>query len=120
MLKPLRPDGEGLPSDIKLDVVEGDNAYTVKAEVPGFAKEDLKVRIEGSTVSISAKTKRENEVKEGGRVIRSERYAGSLFRSFSLGHEINDKEARARVVDGVLELTLPKRAVSATSTLRIE
>jgi len=56
-------------------------------------------------------------VKEQGKVIRSERYHGALQRSFSLGHDIDEAAATAKLTDGTLELTLPKKATSAVKTL---
>jgi Hsp20/alpha crystallin family len=57
----------------------------------------------------SAEVKEQKEQKEGGRVIRSERYYGSMSRSFSLGQDVDEKTANAKCADGVLELTLPKK-----------
>ena len=86
----------------------------VRADIPGVKKEDIKVDVNGNVVSISAEVKeeKEQEQKEGARVIRSERYYGSLSRSFSLGQDVDDKAANAKYTDGVLELTLPKKAGS--------
>ncbi|MBA5687735.1 Hsp20/alpha crystallin family protein [Rugamonas apoptosis] len=95
---------------IKLDVTETDQAYSVKAEMPGLKKEDIKVDVDGNRVSISAETKRESEEKQGETVVRSERYYGQQYRSFSLEHDIDDANVVAKYQDGVLELTLPKRA----------
>lgn len=94
---------------IKMDVTENDTAYTVKAEIPGVNKEDIKVDIEGNQVSISAETKKESEEKKGDTVVRSERYYGQQFRSFTLGADIDEAKAEAKYRDGVLELTLPKK-----------
>lgn len=96
-------------ADIKLDVKEQDNAYVVTAEIPGVKKEDIGVEIDGNVVTIRAESKAENEVKDGGRVVRSERYYGSLFRSFALGADIDESKAEAKYADGVLTLTLPKK-----------
>ena len=120
MLKPMRWEVEGTPVEIKVDVEENDKAYTVKAEMPGLKKEDINVRIEGNVVSIGAEAKREKEVKEQGKVIRSERYYGSLFRSFSLGHDVAEAEARAKYADGILELTLPKKTGTAAKKLAVQ
>lgn len=119
VMRPVRWEVESGPMDIKLDVIEGDNAYTVKAEVPGMKKEDIHVEIDGNVVTISAESKAEKKVEEKGRVIRSERYYGSLYRSFTLGHDIDEASADAKYVDGVLELTLPKRATSRTKALAV-
>src|SRR5204862_452865 len=70
---------------IKVDVTEDEKAYTVQAEIPGVKKEDINVAIDGNQVSITAEIKREKEVKEGTRLLRSERYFGKTYRSFVLG-----------------------------------
>jgi HSP20 family protein len=71
-------------------------------------------------VSISAERKQEKEVKEGERVLRTERYFGKVARSFQLGQDIDDAKATAKFADGVLELTLPKKAVTKTRKLVID
>ncbi|MEK6708770.1 MAG: Hsp20/alpha crystallin family protein [Pseudomonadota bacterium] len=104
---------------IKMDVREDDKAYTVHAEIPGVKKEDIHVSIEGNQVSISAETRQEKEVKDGEKVLRSERYYGKAFRSFSLGSEIDEGASCAKYSDGILELTLPKKAASSARKLVI-
>jgi HSP20 family protein len=93
---------------IKMDVVEGDTAYTVNAEIPGVKKEDIRVSVEGNEVTISAELKRESEQKEG-KALRSERYYGQQTRSFRLSSEVDDAKVEAKYADGVLVLTLPKK-----------
>jgi HSP20 family protein len=105
---------------VKIDVTEQDNAFVVHAEMPGIKKEDIHVNIEGPTVSISAERKQEKEVKEGDRVLRTERYFGKISRSFQLGQDIDDGQASAKFTDGVLELTLPKRAATQAKRLTIQ
>jgi HSP20 family protein len=99
----------GIEPQIKLDVSEEDKAYTVKAEIPGVKKEDIQVSIDGNQVSISAEVKQEKEEKEGEKLVRSERYYGKQYRSFSLAHDIDQAKAEAEYHDGVLQLTLPKK-----------
>ena len=94
---------------IKVDVSEDTGAYTVKAEIPGARKEDIDVSIDGSNVAISAEVKKEKEEKEGKKVVRSERYFGSVYRSFALDSEVDDAKAEATYADGVLTLRLPKK-----------
>ncbi len=94
---------------INVDVTETDQAYTVKAEVPGARKEDVKVSIEGNVVSIRVEKSREDVEKDGETVLRRERYHGVQMRRFSLGHDIDAARASARCTDGVLELSLPKK-----------
>ena len=120
MLRPVRWEVEGLPAEMRLDVHESDTAYTVKAELPGVDKQDIDVRIEGDTVSITAERKAEKEVKGEGTPVRIERYTGQLFRSFTLGTPVDENAATAKYADGVLELTLPKRAGATAKGLSIQ
>ena len=105
---------------IKIDVKEQGDAYKVHAELPGIRKEDIHVNIDGSVVSISAERKQEKEVKEGERVLRTERYFGKVSRSFQLGQDIDESKSAAKFSDGVLELTLPKKAAAAAKRLTID
>ncbi len=96
-------------SRIKVDVTETEQAYLVKAEIPGVKKEDIHVDVERNQVTIKAETKRDAEDKQGGTVVRSERYWGEQFRSFTLAQAIDEEKVAASYKDGVLELTLPKK-----------
>jgi HSP20 family protein len=104
---------------VKLDVTESDQAYTVKAELPGVDKKDIDVKIDGNVVSIQAKVERNTELKEGERVIRRERYSGACSRSFSLANDIDENAASAQYQDGVLTLSLPKKAPAEQKRLQI-
>jgi HSP20 family protein len=78
------------------------------------------VRIDGNLVQIDAETKGEKEVKEnGGKVLRNERYYGSVSRSFSLTQDVDETKASAKYENGVLTLELPKKATSASKRLTI-
>ncbi len=116
--RPVRVDKA--PAAIKMDVVELDNAYVVKAEIPGVAKNDIQVAIEGNQVTIGAEVKRELEAKEGHRVLRSERYSGSVYRGFTLPVEIDEAASNAKYENGVLELTLAKKAAVAGRKLTVQ
>jgi len=107
------------PPSIKMDVKDQGDNYLIHAELPGVTKEDIHVIVDGNQVSISAETKREKEVKEGERILRSERYFGKVSRSFQLEQDIDDSKAAAKFNDGVLELTLPKRTTSQSKRLNI-
>jgi HSP20 family protein len=95
---------------IRLDVTEDDNAYHVKADLPGVKKEDIDVEVSGNEVSLSAEVKREKSTRDGEKRVHSERYYGRQYRSFTLPCAIDRKKAEAKFADGVLELTLPKEA----------
>lgn len=105
---------------IKLDVSEDDKAYHVKAEMPGVKKEDIAVDIEGNQVSLSAEVKRETQEKKGETVVHSERYYGKQYRSFTLGQDIDRKNAQAKFENGVLELTLPKNGATPAQRVPVQ
>ena len=98
---------EALP--IRVDVSETADAYTVAAELPGVKKDEIHVEIEGNEVTISAETRRE-EKKEGEKYLRLERSFGKTARRFALPQDLDETKAVAKFTDGVLELTLPKKA----------
>ncbi len=112
LLRPWRNDLAERTPQIRIDVTEADDSYAVKAEIPGVRKEDINVRVNGNQVTISAEVKEDKEEKSGGRVLRSERRYGFASRTFSLADSVDDSKADAKYKDGVLQLTLPKRAQS--------
>jgi len=107
-----------LPSDIRLDISENDKEYLVSAEMPGARREDIRVSIDGNYVSIVAEIKKEQEEKHGRSLVK-ETYHGSVSRGFALGSDVDEKAAAAKLEDGVLRLTLPKREGSSSRTLKI-
>jgi HSP20 family protein len=104
---------------IKFDVWETDEAYLVSAEVPGVRKEDLQVSIFGNQLSISAEQRKEVDVNAKAAMLLNERSYGKTQRTLSLPVEIDDTKAEARHADGVLHLTLPKKASSLAKKLEI-
>lgn len=119
-IKPLH--GEPLPSpgQIRMDVKEGDDAYTVSAEMPGVRKEDIQVTIEGGMVMVRAEVKQQDTQTKDEKVLRSERYFGSVSRGISLPENVDQSQAKAKYDNGVLTLTLPKKQGGGTQKLRIE
>ncbi len=118
MLRPLMRNAEMEPQ-IRMDVKESGDSYTVKAEIPGVSKDDIHVSIEGNRVSISAEVKKEKEEKEGERVLRCERSYGMASRTFTLDSEVDQGKAQAKYADGVLELTLPKKPGSTRKQIAV-
>ena len=94
---------------LKMDVREDDQAYVVQADLPGVRKDDIHVQIDGNIVSISAELLRDKAMKEGEKVLRTERYFGKVSRSFQLAQDVDEAKASASYNDGVLALTLPKK-----------
>jgi HSP20 family protein len=105
---------------VKVDVAEKNGAYTVVAELPGVKKEDIQVTIDGSEVTLAAEIKREREVANDERVLHTERTFGKVSRSFSLPQEVDEAKAEAKFRDGVLELTLPKKAAEKRKPILVQ
>lgn len=121
--RPVTSNGRSLAgngNDIRIDVREDEKFYTIEAIVPGVKKEDIQVDIDGNEVSIAAEVKNEKEVKEGERVLRTERFYGKTSRRFALTQEIDEAAAEARYEDGVLKLRLPKKAPANVKKLTIQ
>ncbi|HEX2198068.1 MAG TPA: Hsp20/alpha crystallin family protein, partial [Burkholderiales bacterium] len=110
---------EALPR-MKVDVAEKNGAYAVTAELPGVKKEDIQVSIDGAQVTLAAEVKREREASQDERVLHTERVYGKLSRSFTLPQELDEAKAEARFKDGVLELTLPKKAAAQRKQISIQ
>lgn len=118
--RPASVTGNGGNMQIKVDVTEDEKTYTVQAEIPGVDKNDINVAIDSNQVTITAEVKREAETKEGTRVLRTERYHGKTYRSFTLAQEVDDAAAEARYANGVLTLVLPKKAAQSARKLTIQ
>jgi HSP20 family protein len=103
-----------------VDVAEKNGAYTVTAELPGVKKDDIQVTIDGFQVTLAAEVKREKEVTQDERVLHTERTFGKVSRSFTLPLEVDEAKAEAKFRDGVLELTLPKKAAAARKQVSIQ
>lgn len=110
LLRPVRQGTEDGAAGMDIDITEDDNAYVVKAEIPGVSKEDLAIEIEDNMVTIRANKEQSKEVKDEGRVIRQERFWGQLERTISLSSSIDDAGVKATYQNGLLTLTLPKKA----------
>jgi HSP20 family protein len=121
LVRPVAYNGgaDALPR-VKVDVAEKNGAYIVTAELPGVKKEDIQVSIDGAEVTLSAEVKREKEVAKDERVLHAERVYGKVSRSFSLPQEVDEAKAEAKFRDGVLELTLPKKAAAARKQVTIQ
>jgi HSP20 family protein len=119
-VRPMAFESSQTPAQIRVDVKETDKNYVVHAEIPGVKKEDINITIDGNQVSITAEVKREKEEKQGEKVLRTERYYGKVYRAFSLAQDVDEAGAQAKYVDGVLELTLPKKAATHAKRLTIQ
>ena len=118
-MRPWRAEMTQRAPQIKLDVNENEGNFLIKAEMPGVRKEDIDVRIDGNQVTISAELKKESDEQKEGRVIRSERQYGYASRSFTLSCAVDESKADAKMQDGVLKLTLPKKTTTSSRRLPI-
>ena len=111
---------------MKTDVREKEDAYEVDIDLPGFKKEDLNLQLENGYLSILASKSLDKDQKDekSGKVLRQERYAGSMSRSFYVGKDLTEEDIRAKYEDGVLKLVIPKKdpnkAVEQKKTIAIE
>src|SRR5919202_4200174 len=101
LLSSMRPDA------IPLDVVERDDAFVVKAALPGVKPEDVEVVVQGERLTIRAQLQAEEERHGENWLLREQRY-GNLQRSVTLPSAVSSEQAEARIENGVLSLRLPK------------
>jgi HSP20 family protein len=102
-----------------VDISETENEVIVRADLPGFSKEEVSVRATENSLEIEAKHK--EKIEEGGeKFYRVERKVGSFRRLISLPVEIEAEKARARMKDGVLEVILPKKEKKKGKEIKVE
>ncbi|MGH6609236.1 MAG: Hsp20/alpha crystallin family protein [Burkholderiaceae bacterium] len=111
-------------SRARMDVLDKGGNFEVKDDLPGIRKDDIHVGIEGARVSINAESN-DAETKNGNgangdKVLFSERHVTSYARSFELLAEVTEEGADARFEDGVLTLSLPKRAPTVSKRLAVK
>ncbi len=95
---------------MKTDVHEHDDGYELDIDLPGFKKDEIKVSLENGYLSVSAAKGLDNDKKDKkGKIIRRERYSGSMQRSFYVGDVVTEEDIKAKFEDGVLRLSIPKK-----------
>jgi HSP20 family protein len=92
---------------VHLEISETDGALTVRAEVPGFAANELDIQVDGTRLQISGKHESKEESKKG-KTVYSERCAKEVFRSVTLPAVVEGSKAKATLKDGILTIELPK------------
>ncbi|HEX2565395.1 MAG TPA: Hsp20/alpha crystallin family protein [Burkholderiales bacterium] len=121
LVRPVAYEGRGEAlARMKVDVAEKNGEYKVTAELPGVKKEDIQVSIDGAQVTLAAEIKQEKEASQDERVLHTERVFGKVSRSFTLPQEVDEAGAQAKFRDGVLELTLPKKAAAQRKQITIQ
>ena len=94
----------------RLSVKEDQQAYIVEAEIPGVTKENVKISVEGNVVTLEAEVKRQVEQKDGDNVTQVEKTVRKFARRFTLAKDVDDAQSVAKLENGILTLTLPKKA----------
>ena len=107
-------------TEFRTDVSDNGDSFLVEAELPGFSKDDIHIDIDNDCLTISAERKYDNEDKDDKKnFIRRERYYGSYSRSFDVTG-IDTDAIKAEYKDGVLNLTLPKKAPETPAAKKID
>ena len=102
--------GKHAANVMKTDVREHDDGYEVDIDLPGFKKDEISLSLENGYLSVNAAKGLDKDKKDKkGKLIRQERYAGSMTRSFYVGYAITEQEIKAKFENGVLQLSIPKK-----------
>ena len=101
--------GKNASHMMKTDVKETDTGYELDVDLPGFKKEEIKLELENGYLTISTEKTLENKDEQKGRVLRQERYAGTMSRSFYVGGYVTEEDIKAKYENGVLSLSIPKK-----------
>ena len=116
--------GRNANREMKTDVREKEDGYEIDMDLPGFKKDQVELNLENGYLTVTANKGFDKDEKDKqGRMIRQERYAGSMQRSFYVGDNMTEEDVKARFEDGVLHLNLPKkdaRKVPEKKTICIE
>ena len=116
--------GKNAAREMKTDVHEHEDHYEVDIDLPGFKKEEITLTLENGYLTVgAAKGIDKDETTKKGKIIRQERYAGALQRSFYVGDNLTEKDIAAKFENGVLSLSVPKaeaRKLPEKRTIMIE
>ena len=116
--------GKNAAREMKTDVHEHEDHYEVDIDLPGFKKEEITLTLENGYLTVgAAKGVDKDETTKKGKIIRQERYAGALQRSFYVGDNLTEKDIAAKFENGVLSLSVPKaeaRKLPEKKTIMIE
>lgn len=99
----------------RVDISEDDGQYLVKADIPGVAKEDIKVTIDNNILTIQGERKQDKE-EENKHFHRVERFYGSFIRSFTLPDDADAAALKAAAQEGQLTVTIPKKASAPSAS----
>ena len=101
--------GKHAAREMLTDVKEHENNYEVLMDLPGFKKEDINLQLENGYLTVSATKSHEDEKNKHGKLIRQERFSGSMQRTFYVGDKLTEEDIKAKFEHGVLNLEIPKK-----------
>ena len=102
--------GKNAAREMKTDVREHEDHYEVDIDLPGFKKENVTLELENGYLTVTAaKGLNKDETTKEGKLIRQERYAGTMQRSFYVGDGLTEADITAKLEHGVLSLCIPKQ-----------
>jgi len=102
-----------------VDISENENAFVLKAELPGVNREDINIDINHKTLTLKGEKKFEEKT-EKENYVRVERSYGSFSRTFALSDKVDTENVKASYKDGVLEVTLPKKEEAKPKEIKVE
>ena len=104
--------GRHASHEMKTDVHEHEDHYTVDVDLPGFKKDEIRLELENGTLTVhAAKNVEQEKTDKDGKIIRQERYTGAMERSFYVGEALTEEDIGAKFENGVLSLNIPKKDV---------
>ena len=102
--------GKNAAHIMKTDVHEHEDCFEAAVDLPGFKKDEVTITLENGYLVIEAAKGLDKDTKDKkGKIVRQERYAGSMQRSFYVGDNLTEEDIKAKMEDGVLKLTIPKK-----------
>ena len=102
--------GKNASRMMKTDVKEMEDGYEIAVDLPGFKKDEIKLELNNGTLTISTEKSLEMEKENKGKMLRQERYVGTMQRSFYVGTSVSEEDIKAKYENGVLTLNIPKAA----------
>lgn len=103
---------------VPVEIQDVDQNLMVRAEVPGFAANDIKISVDGRQLMLSGKVETTTEEKKG-ETVYNERRSQQFYRTLTLPHDVDATKATTTLKDGVLELTLPKVAKAEAVNIEV-
>ncbi len=114
--------GRHVGNIMKTDVREHEEGYEIDIDLPGFKKEEINLELQNGYLTVSAAKGVDKTEEKKGKLIRQERFAGAMQRSFYVGDSLTEEDIKAAFNNGVLSLTVPKKSatIPEKKTIMIE